>query len=70
MEDTIAGMQADLAAGRKPLLLNGVVSSKSEGKVQAKFGGACIEVFDWERGDVRERTGSTNQPGALRRSPA
>ena len=54
VEETIAGMQADLAAGRKPLLLNGVVSSKSEGKVQAKFGGACVEVFDWERGDVRE----------------
>lgn len=56
VEGTIAAMQADLAAGRKPLLLNGVVSSKSEGKVQAKFGGACIEVFDWPRGDVREPT--------------
>src|ERR1035437_8154599 len=43
VEATLAGMQADLAAGRKPILLNGVVSSKTGSKVQAKFGVACIE---------------------------
>jgi trimethylamine--corrinoid protein Co-methyltransferase len=53
VEETIAEMQADLKRGRKPILLNGVVSSKSSGPVQAKFGGACIEVFDWERQALR-----------------
>ena len=48
VESTIAGMQEDLRRGRRPLLLNGVVSSKCSGGVQAKFGGACIEVLDWE----------------------
>jgi trimethylamine--corrinoid protein Co-methyltransferase len=47
-------MQVDLQSGRKPLLLNGVVSSKSRGPVQAKFGGACIEIFDWERQTLRQ----------------
>ncbi len=54
VESTIAAMQADLQNGRKPLLLNGVVSSKSRGPVQAKFGGACIEIFDWERQTLRQ----------------
>ncbi len=56
VEGTIAGMQADLRGGRKPILLNGVVSSKSSGPVQAKFGGACIEVFDWEKQTLRPPT--------------
>ena len=50
IEETIAGMQADLRRGRRPILLNGVVSSKSSGSIQAKFGGACIEYFDHDRG--------------------
>ncbi len=53
VEETIKEMQADLQAGRKPILLNGVVSSQSRGGIQAKFGGACIEYFDWERGELR-----------------
>lgn len=48
VEETIAGMQADLAGGREPKLLNGVTISKSRGPVQSKFGGACIEVFKQE----------------------
>lgn len=56
VEETIAGMQADLRRGRKPILLNGVVSSLSSGPIQAKFGGACIEILDWERRVLRGPT--------------
>ncbi|MGQ9682426.1 MAG: trimethylamine methyltransferase family protein [Anaerolineae bacterium] len=56
VEETIAGMQGDLRRGRKPILLNGVVSSQSTGPVQAKFGGACIEVFDWAGQRLRPPT--------------
>ncbi len=56
IEDTSAGMQQDLAEGRRPQLLNGVVMSKSSGPVQAKFGGACIETFDWETQQYRAPT--------------
>jgi trimethylamine--corrinoid protein Co-methyltransferase len=56
VEATIAAMQDDLKRGRKPILLNGVVSSKSSGPIQAKFGGACIEVFDWENQTLRAPT--------------
>ena len=56
VEETIAGMQADLAAGRRPRILNGVVMSRSSGPIQAKFGGACIEVYDWERQQYRPPT--------------
>jgi trimethylamine---corrinoid protein Co-methyltransferase len=56
VEETIAAMQADLQAGRKPLLLNGVVSSLSSGPVQAKFGGACLEYVDLERREYRSPT--------------
>ena len=54
VEETIASMQADLRAGRKPILLNGVVSSLSSGPIQAKFGGACLEYVDLERGGARQ----------------
>jgi trimethylamine--corrinoid protein Co-methyltransferase len=56
VEQTIAGMQADLRQGRKPILLNGVVSSLTSGPIQAKFGGACIEYNEylgWGRQVVR-----------------
>jgi trimethylamine--corrinoid protein Co-methyltransferase len=56
VEETIAGMQADLKAGRKPILLNGVVSSLSSGPIQAKFGGACLEYVDLEKGGTRQAT--------------
>jgi trimethylamine---corrinoid protein Co-methyltransferase len=47
VERTIAAMQQDLAAGRRPLILNGVISSQSSGPIQAKFGGACVECYHW-----------------------
>ncbi len=56
VEETIASMQAELRAGRTPLLLNGVVSSLSRGPIQAKFGGACLEYLDLESGQFRSPT--------------
>jgi trimethylamine---corrinoid protein Co-methyltransferase len=56
VEETIAAMQADLKAGRRPLLLNGVVSSRSSGPIQAKFGGACLEYVDLEQRQFRSPT--------------
>ena len=56
VEETIAGMQADLASGHKPQLLNGVTISKSSCPIQAKFGGACIEYFDWDQQAFRTPT--------------
>jgi len=56
VEETISAMQAELRAGRKPLLLNGVVSSLSSGSIQAKFGGACLECLDLEGGQFRAPT--------------
>lgn len=56
VEETVASMQEDLRRGRKPILLNGVVSSRSAGPIQAKFGGACVEYVDWQRQTVRRPT--------------
>ncbi|MCL6429329.1 MAG: trimethylamine methyltransferase family protein [Anaerolineae bacterium] len=56
VERTIADMQEDLRRGRRPVLLNGVVSSRSAGPIQAKFGGACVEYLDWGRQQVRPPT--------------
>jgi trimethylamine--corrinoid protein Co-methyltransferase len=56
IEETIAVMQADLRKGRKPLVLNGVISSLSSGPIQAKFGGACIEYLDWQQQVIRPPT--------------
>lgn len=53
VEETIAGMQADLRGGRKPLIMNGVMASLSSGPIQAKFGGACIELHDWKMQGIR-----------------
>jgi trimethylamine---corrinoid protein Co-methyltransferase len=60
VEQTIAAMQAELKAGRKPLIFNGVVSSKTPAKpdgsrpILAKFGGACVEVYDYDRQQARQ----------------
>ncbi len=58
VEGTLSAMQADLQAGRKPILLNGAVASLSQGPIQAKFGGACLEYLDadGERGQFRSPT--------------
>ncbi len=56
VEKTLAGMQEDLRRGRRPVILNGVISSRSSGPVQAKFGGACIECYDWGQRVLRPPT--------------
>ena len=56
VKETIPNTRADLASGREPKLLNGVTISKSRGPIQAKFNGACIEVFDRELQPFRTHT--------------
>lgn len=58
IEETIELIKKEVKNGKKQNILNGVVSSKSEGNIQAKFGGACLEYFDWEKKVSREPTGS------------
>ncbi len=54
VEHTIEGLRRQIAAGQKQCLLNGVISSRTSGGIEAKFGGACIEYLDWEKQQVRE----------------
>ena len=56
IEDTLQGMRGDIEAGRRQIVLNGVVASKSPRAMGAKFGGACIEVYDWPTRSVRTPT--------------
>ena len=57
IEEIIDSMRNEIENGRKQNILNGVVSSKSGGNIQAKFGGACVQYFDWEKMKGREATG-------------
>jgi trimethylamine---corrinoid protein Co-methyltransferase len=54
VEETLAGIQADLAAGVTMPVINGVISSKTDGKLRAKFGGACCSYYDWATRSARE----------------
>jgi len=54
--ETLASIQADQKAGVTFPVLNGVVSSFTDGAVAAKFGGACCRYYDWERRSSREPT--------------
>jgi len=54
VEETLAGIQADLASGVTMPVLNGVISSKTDGKLRAKFGGACCSYYDWSARAARE----------------
>jgi len=53
IEDTLQGMRRDIQAGRHQIVLNGVVASRTPRAMGAKFGGACIEVYDWPSRSVR-----------------
>ncbi|MHB0879072.1 MAG: trimethylamine methyltransferase family protein [Anaerolineae bacterium] len=53
VEQALADMQAEVKSGRKLNILNGVVCSKSEWPLKAKFSGACIEYYDWEHKQSR-----------------
>jgi trimethylamine--corrinoid protein Co-methyltransferase len=54
VEKTIDGLRRQIAGGQKQCLLNGVISSRTGGAIEAKFGGACIEYLDWEKQEVRQ----------------
>ena len=53
VEATLEQMKASIAAGRKQIVLNGVVASQTPRSMCLKFGGACIEYMDWKTGEVR-----------------
>ena len=53
VEETIDSLRRQIAGGQKQCLLNGVISSRTNGAIEAKFGGACIEYLDWEKQEVR-----------------
>ena len=53
VEATLEQMKASIAAGRKQIVLNGVVASLTPRSMCLKFGGACIEYMDWKTGEVR-----------------
>jgi trimethylamine--corrinoid protein Co-methyltransferase len=46
--ETIKGLQEGIRAGTTQRVLNGVVASLTEPGAGVKFGGACIEVYDWQ----------------------
>jgi len=56
IENCLAGIREEVAAGRELQVINGVVSSRGSGGIQAKFGGACINYYDQAAGCVREPT--------------
>ena len=53
VEATLEQIKASILAGRKQIVLNGVVSSLTPRSMCVKFGGACIEYMDWKTGEVR-----------------
>jgi hypothetical protein len=42
-----------LKTGKKQLILNGAVSSRTENKISCKFGSGAFYIFDWERQEKR-----------------
>ena len=50
IEETISLMQEDIKKGRVPIFMNGVTSEITDsGEIQAKFGGACTQYFDFPK---------------------
>ena len=57
VENTIEKIKKDINCGKlKQNILNGPLASKTNGKLQIKFGGACIEYYDFEKDEVRKPT--------------
>ncbi len=54
VEETLASIQEDMKAGVTFPVLNGVVSSFTDGAIAAKFGGACCSYYDWGSRQERE----------------
>ncbi|MCL5985598.1 MAG: trimethylamine methyltransferase family protein [Actinobacteria bacterium] len=56
IEIMIEEIRKEIAQGKTPNILNGPMASKTDGKLAAKFGGACIEIYDFETDTVRKPT--------------
>jgi len=56
VDETLASIQSDLKSGLTMPVLNGVVASRTDGKLAAKFGGACCSYYDWDARSSREPT--------------
>ena len=55
VESTLTSIKNDIETGKlKQNILNGPVASKTDGKIRAKFGGACIEIYDYEKDQIRK----------------
>ncbi len=54
VNETLASMQADLKSGVTMPVINGVIASKTDGRIAAKFGGACCSYYDWDTHTTRE----------------
>ncbi len=57
VEETINGIRNDIENGTlTQIVLNGPMCSRTDGKLRAKFGGACKELYDYEKDEIREAT--------------
>lgn len=56
VEQTLENIKKEITSGRPQILLNGDIASKTDGKIRAKFGGACIEYVDYDRKIARQPT--------------
>lgn len=57
VEKTIEDIKEEISNGKlKQKILNGILASKTDGKLRLKFGGACIEYYDFEKDIVRTPT--------------
>ena len=57
VESTLTSIKNDIETGKlKQNVLNGPMASKTDGKIRAKFGGACIEIYDYEKDQIRKPT--------------
>ncbi|HDZ19891.1 hypothetical protein LCGC14_0204640 [marine sediment metagenome] len=54
VDETLASIQRDLKSGVTMPVLNGVIASRTDGKLAAKFGGACCSYYDWASRSSRE----------------
>jgi len=56
IENTLEQIQKEIRGGIRQNILNGDLSSKTDGTIQAKFGGACHEYIDYDKQEVRKPT--------------
>jgi len=54
IDETLTSIKKDRASGVTFPVLNGVVASRTDGRIAAKFGGACCRYYDWDKRASRE----------------